>query len=481
MSISSRSLPIRQYFQYINQYTGIPFFRAAHNNKPKLITELPEEILIHIAKNLLPAGTSDNNWVENIKNFQYACKLFFRIGFVVRDPFFFPFFNFDNALSDPPALKMNAWFEVTKKVRYEKLWAQLDALIMTPTVKPFDVYKVLDFLKHGHKNEKSLPMLIELGALEEQELQDLSPIKIKYLSQLPAFFAILKEKPDFNYFKKIPDYFLERNNYEMIYKAFKEDREAFDNMAKSKICLNYSDPCFSDPPFIQAVSHPTMRNKTLMPAIYPYIDVHACNARGENAVHTAARYGNVDALIFLHAQGVDCQKKNYDGWSPIFLSVFNKHYLFTQKLIEYGQSAKVRDKNENTILMAAAHELDIISLNIFAVSLIASGMPIHAVNKEGKNILHILFESDEFKDLSRLMTLIYEDCISDIKYHFRMHGHYRENAIFSGITDFINKLGSQFDVLAHMKDKYNISPLEFLKKNFSGKVVRFFKKCAGVV
>ncbi len=460
---------IQPLFQYISKRIDL----STNPQEPKkLLLTLPEDILIHIAEKLLPGSNSDNNWIENVKNFQYTCKTFFRIGFVIRNLFFFPFFNFKTENKSVANIKVvDVWFSNNKRKQNKKICLQLDTLMMLHYVKPFDIYSTFLFLQYGHKENLSLDMLVKLGALEEKDISEaeFSAVQEKYLSSSSSFWSILKEKPDFNFFKKIPDDLLRINNYEMISRAVRENNSEFDNIVKSKICLNYQNPCTNEEPFIEAISKPAAMD--VVRALYPHIDAHACSFRGENAIHAAAKKGNLEALTFLYEKGIDYKKKNYDGHSPIFLSVFNGHFQFANQLVAYGQSVNALDKEGNTILMAAVDQCSVFHLNESYDYLIKLGMPVDAVNEDKRNIFHILFESKNFEQFADIAVMFYNNGLSYIKSDLQDSWCYKESIIFTEMANFVQKIISRYKHLIHKKDIYGVSPFEFLKENFDKKMV----------
>ncbi len=464
MSISVVSRSVNQVIPHSN-----PSF--SDKTAEKILTDLPEEILLQIAEDLLPA---DDTSFKDLQNFQYVCKLFLRIGRAsIQSSFWWSFFNFENmSLGNAPKIvdkKIYSWLGVRGDLKSSARWAQLDNLIRMPGSKIFDAKNIWDLLRYGRYSKQPLSNFVKLGALKKEDIDglNLSQVQESYATSEPGLLSILKKTPNFNFFKNIPDSFLWLRNYDMIKKALKEDRNVFDFIIKSKICLYYPDRFSGLEPFIEAVSKPS--EKEMMHALYPHVDAKASYMRGKNAIHAAAESGNVDALIFLCGKGVDFKKRDYKGRSPLFSSVLShspQHQDFTKKLIEYGESASVVDSDGNTILMVAAQESDALLDNDLFSYLINSGAKVNAVNNFKENILHILFGSKKFEKFFRLNKLFVEREAVSIKEMMKISEICGEDIFFTNMMVFINYLFSQSKTLLLMGDENNETPVDILQGKF---------------
>lgn len=466
MSISVASRSVNQVVSHSN---SSPSDQTKTTNK--ILTDLPEEILLQISEDLLP---SDDTSFEDFKNFQFACKLFLRIGqAAMQSSFWWSFFNFENKLlENAPKIvdkEIYSWINVRRELKSSARWAQLDNLIKTPGSKSFDAPSIWSLLRYGHYSKQPLSNFVKLGALKKEDVDGLtlSQVQESYATSEPGLLSILKETPNFHFFKKIPDNFFWLRNYDMIKKALKEDKSVFDFIIKSKICLHYPDRFSGLEPFIEAVSKSS--EKEMMYALYPHVDAKASYMRGKNAIHAAAEFWNVDALIFLRGKGVDFKKRDYQGRSPLFLSVLSslpQHQEFTKKLIEYGESASVVDNDGNTILMVAAQESDSLLDNDFFSYLIDLGAKVNAVNNFQENILHILFESKKFDKFFNLNKLFVERGVASIKEMVKIAEIYGEDVFFTNMMTFIDDLFGRSKSLLLMKDESNKTPVDILEDKF---------------
>ncbi len=485
-------LSVGQIFKYIHQ--RIHRDTCPHKDQPatstavtiqkeKLLTNLPEEVLLHIIESLLPNNSSRNNWIADIKNLQYTCKLFFRLGFVARNTHLLPFFNFKDNLSGNASgrvsSKIAAWFFHTRNMQHAMLWKEIDSLIMSPNKRPFDVYKLWGMQKDGFNQNESLANLVELNLLNISDLKEITLNKAQhlYITSKSAFWSIIKENPDFSYFKKIPDDFLKIDNFrrignsKMLIKAFRENIDVFNDMIRSKVCLHYRDPFTNQEPFIDIISSP--ENDDVMRAMAAYIDLHATYYKGENIIHAIAETGNDKALSYFHENNVDCKKKNYDGRSPIFFSVLHGHKEFTEKLIEYGESANIKDKEENTLLMILVQEIRYFHEHEIFLKLIQSGAEIYAINKDKKNVLHLLFESMNFRRFILIADIYNEEDNRENEISIKEQNSDRD--FFIQMVKFIKMLTTEYSSLNKVKDKNGQTPFNILEIEYGKRGVRFIE------
>ncbi len=469
MSISSISRLVNQVVSHPNSLSS----NQAKNTRKKL-TDLPKEVLLQIAEDLF---SSKNISFKDFQNFQYACKLFLQIGqAALQSSFWWSFFDFKNNQSESDAKVVNKkiyeWLGVRRELKNTARWRQLDNLIRAPGSKPFDVPSIWNLLRYGHYINQPLSSFVDLGVLKKENIDGLvlSKVQENYVTSESGLISILKETPDFHFFKKIPDNFFRLGNYNMIKKAMEEDENVFNYMVESKICLYYPNSFSGLEPFIEAVSKSS--EEKMMRVLYPYINANACYMVGKNAIHFAAEYGNVNALIFLRDKGVDFKKRDDKGRSPLFLSVLScsqQHQAFTRKLIEYGESASVVDNDGNTILMVAAQESDSLLCNDFFSYLIKSGANINAVNNFDENILHILFRDKKFEKFFRLNKLFVERGVFDVKEMLQIAEIYGEGKFLYNMAIFINDLLNRSKSLLLMKNKNRKTPVDNLKRKFGEK------------
>ena len=177
-----------------------------------------------------------------------------------------------------------------------------------------------------------------------------------------------------------------------------------------------------------------------------FIDKHqsptdAFNIEGNNVLHNAIHYQNLESIRYLLTRGVDCNVHAKDlrkthplhmaidreinieilktlvKWgadinavndelqTPLHLATRIGRHDIMKYLVEQGANVNLKNKNDNTPLQIAISELDLTSIKILA----ENGADVNVVNNYSENILHrICVESmtgDRLPILGYVLTL----------------------------------------------------------------------------
>lgn len=89
-----------------------------------------------------------------------------------------------------------------------------------------------------------------------------------------------------------------------------------------------------------------------------FSDVNACNCLGENALHIAVRWGDVDAVKLLITSGVDVNKHGEEGYTPLHYACEEGNLEIVRLLLDGGSDPYARTEGDLPFTMARLHGND---------------------------------------------------------------------------------------------------------------------------
>jgi uncharacterized protein len=83
-----------------------------------------------------------------------------------------------------------------------------------------------------------------------------------------------------------------------------------------------------------------------------FSDINATNALGDNALHIAVRWGDIDAVKLLLAAGLDVNKHGEHGYTPLHEAASCGHQQIVKLLLEAGANPFVRTEGDIPFTLA---------------------------------------------------------------------------------------------------------------------------------
>ena len=125
------------------------------------------------------------------------------------------------------------------------------------------------------------------------------------------------------------------------------------------------------------------------------------NQKSKISLHQAASKGDKESILQYIENGSDLNLKDHKGWTPLLLSLENKHLEIAQILIKHGADIKSKNK-EGTTSLHIASELGSIELT---KAMIEKNAEINAKDKKGFTPLHYVSNS-EFANQEMVQLLL---------------------------------------------------------------------------
>lgn len=82
-------------------------------------------------------------------------------------------------------------------------------------------------------------------------------------------------------------------------------------------------------------------------------DVNIRNEDGENLLHVAIAYSNVDAAVELIQRGVDVNARDRNGATPLHYAGAHQNAMLAQQILDFGGDFQIVDEHGNTPLWTA--------------------------------------------------------------------------------------------------------------------------------
>lgn len=114
-------------------------------------------------------------------------------------------------------------------------------------------------------------------------------------------------------------------------------------------------------------------------------DVNIRNNNGENLLHVAIAYTNVDAAVELIQRGVDVNAQDRKGATPLHYAGAHHNVVVAQQILDHGGDFEIVDQHGNTPLWTAVFnargKYDVVNV------LLAKGAArtAHQKNKHGRS------------------------------------------------------------------------------------------------
>ena len=129
-------------------------------------------------------------------------------------------------------------------------------------------------------------------------------------------------------------------------------------------------------------------------------DIHARDDHGMNALHCAAKGGDLELLNFLIENDRDTFSKTKDSKSSLPLAAENSHSGLCQKLLQNCNfDINIRDHHGSTFLHSGTNDADLETFQYF----IENRRDIFSKTKNGKNCLHLAAQNGHLKICKALL------------------------------------------------------------------------------